>query len=99
RSPEGHYDSPPQPGGGGGAFLVVGGPSPARIVPLGIVTHAERAHLGEGAASDGSTIYDGDRLSTEAGGVLPIPALPVPLQLNPQSPLLLRQPATPEGNI
>jgi hypothetical protein len=55
--------------------------------------------LGEGAASDGSTIYDGDRLSTEAGGVLRITALAVTLQLNAQSTLLLRQPATPEGNI
>jgi len=81
------------------ATLLVGGPSPAKIVPLGIVTHAERAHLGEGTASAGSTIYDGDRLSTEAGGVLRISGLGLTLQLDAQSTLLLRHPATPEGNI
>src|SRR5258708_8561820 len=81
------------------ATLLVGGPSPAKIEPLGIVTHAERAHLGEGAASTGSTIYDGDRLSTEAGGVLRITGLGLTLQLDAQSTLLLRHPATPEGNI
>lgn len=79
--------------------MLVGGPSPAKIVPLGIVTHAERAHLGECAASAGSTIYDGDRLSTEAGGVLRITGLAVTLQLNAQSALLLRQPVSPDGNI
>jgi hypothetical protein len=61
--------------------------------------HAERAHVGEAAASAGSTIYDGDRLSTEAGGVLRITGLAVTLQLNAQSTLLFRQPASPEGSI
>lgn len=55
--------------------------------------------MGEGAASDGSTIYDGDRLSTEAGGVLRITGLAVTLQLDAQSTLLLRLPASPGGNI
>ena len=54
------------------ASLLVGGPSPAKVVPLGMVTHAERAHVGEAAASAGSTIFDGDQLSTEAGGALRI---------------------------
>jgi hypothetical protein len=55
--------------------------------------------VGEAAASAGSTIYDGDRLSTEAGGVLRITGLAVTLQLNAQSTLLFRQPASPEGSI
>ncbi len=79
--------------------MLVGGPSPAKVVPLGIVTHAERAHVGEAAASVGSTIYDGDQLSTEAGGVLRISGPALTLQLDAQSILMLRHPATTEDRI
>src|SRR6266478_1863855 len=80
------------------ASLLVVGPSPAKVVPLGMVTHAERAHVGEAAASVGSTIYDGDRLSTEAGGVLRISGPYLTLQLDAQSILTLRRPASKEGS-
>ena len=81
------------------ASLLVVGPSPAKVVPLGMVTHAERAHVGEAAVSVGSTIYDGDRLSTEAGGVLRINGPSLTLQLDAQSILILRHPASTEGGI
>ena len=81
------------------ASLLVVGPSPAKVVPLGMVTHAERAHVGEAAASVGSTIYDGDRLSTEAGGVLRISGPYLTLQLDAQSILTLRRPASKEGSV
>src|SRR5690348_10863649 len=81
------------------ASLLVVGPSPATVVALGMVTHAERAHLGEAAASVGSTIYDGDRLSTETGGVLRVSAPSLTLQLGAQSILVLRHDASTAGSV
>jgi hypothetical protein len=79
--------------------LLVGGPPPAKVVPLGVVVHADRAHVGEAAASVGSTIYDGDQLSTEAGGVLRIRGPALTLQLDAQSILILRHPADTDDSI
>jgi hypothetical protein len=45
---------------------LLAGPAPAKIASLGIIMHAERAHVGEAAASAGGTIFAGDRLSTDA---------------------------------
>jgi hypothetical protein len=64
-----------------------------------MVTHAEGAHVGEAAASVGSTIYDGDRLSSEAGGVLRVSALSLTLQLDAQSILVLRHHASTAGSV
>jgi hypothetical protein len=54
-----------------------------------MVTHADRAHVGEAAASVGSTIYEGDRLSTEAGGTLRISVPGATLRLDAQSTLVV----------
>ena len=62
-----------------------------------MITHAERAHVGESAASEGSTIYQDDRLSTEPGGILRISSSGLALQLEAQSTLVLRHPANPEA--
>jgi hypothetical protein len=35
---------------------------------LGIILGSNRASLGAHSASEGTSVYDGDRLSTEAGG-------------------------------
>jgi len=64
-----------------------------------MVTHAERAHVGAVAVSAGSTIYEGDRLSTEAAGTLRIASPALTLQLNAQSVLIVRRPAGPEGGV
>jgi hypothetical protein len=64
-----------------------------------MITHAERAHVGESAASEGSTIYQDDRLSTEPGGVLRISSSGLALQLEAQSALVLRHPANPDAGI
>jgi hypothetical protein len=64
-----------------------------------MVTHAERAHVGEAAASAGSTIFDGDQLSTEAGGALRITGPSLRLQLDAQSLLTLRRPADAEDGV
>jgi hypothetical protein len=64
-----------------------------------MVAHADRAHVGQAAASVGSTIYDGDQLSTEAGGVLRISGPTLTLQLDAQSILILRHPADTDDSI
>jgi hypothetical protein len=50
--------------------LLVGIPLPGATPPLGIITQSSRGHLSTAAASAGATIYDGDQLSTDAGGTL-----------------------------
>lgn len=52
------------------ACLLVGIPLPGATAPLGIVTQSSKGHLSTSDASAGATIYDGDRLLTDAGGVL-----------------------------
>jgi hypothetical protein len=81
------------------ASLLLGGPSHATVVPLGMVTHAERAHVGEAAATAGSTIYEGDRLSTDEGGILRVTIPTLTLQLNARTTLVVLGPARPEGDI
>ena len=46
----------------------VWGTSTPNVSPLGTVIAADRAHVGEAAADVGTTVYGGDRLSTEAQG-------------------------------
>jgi hypothetical protein len=45
---------------------------PAIPRSLGVITQADDANLGTGMASEGATVYDGDRLSTEADGALTV---------------------------
>jgi hypothetical protein len=52
------------------AMALVGLPVLARLDPLGIITEADGAYLSDRRVSSGTTIYDGDRLSTEPDGVL-----------------------------
>jgi len=57
-------------------FLLAGIPVFARpagtsnLLPLGVVTQASGAHFNAAKVSAGATIYEGDRLSTEAEGAL-----------------------------
>jgi hypothetical protein len=51
-------------------FLLAGIPVLGQSASLGAVTQSSLGHLNNGIASVGSTIYNGDRLSTEAGGTL-----------------------------
>jgi hypothetical protein len=66
---------------------------------LGTVTHAERARLGEVEASVGSTIYDGDNLSTGIDGMLRITSRSVTLQLAAESTLTVRQGSRLDSDI
>jgi hypothetical protein len=52
---------------------------------LGTVTSAERAHIGASAASVGTTIYGGDKLSTEQAGLLQVRTRAARFQLSPSS--------------
>jgi hypothetical protein len=79
--------------------LLAGAPAPADVRTLGVVTHAQRAHVGTAAVSEGSAIYEGDRLSTEAAGNLRIASPALTLQLDAQSTLVVQRPAGPEGGI
>jgi hypothetical protein len=72
--------------------------SPAKIAPLGMVMHAERAHVGGAEASAGCTIFEGDRLSTEPGGILRITIPALTLQLGGQSSVVLSHSAGSGGN-
>src|SRR5271169_2073816 len=51
-------------------FLLAGMPLFGQTSPLGVVTQSSLGHLNNAVASEGSTVYNGDRLSTEAGGTL-----------------------------
>jgi len=81
------------------ASLLVVAPSRPKVIPLGTITHAERAYLGEVEASVGSTIFDGDRLSTDIAGVLRISSNALTLQLDARSSVILHRAAAPEANV
>ncbi len=72
-------------------------PSPARVAAVGVVSHADRAHIGEAPASSGTTVYDGDRLSTEADGLLRLNAGATSLHLAPQTSLTVRLAGSGQG--
>jgi hypothetical protein len=69
------------------------------VTPVGVVSHGDRAHLGVGTASAGTTLYEGDRLSTDAGGELGVRSGPVALQLAQQTSLTLGSVAPGEKGI
>lgn len=52
------------------AVSLAGLPATTPMDPLGIVTEANDAYLSNSSVSAGSTVYDGDRLSTEVDGTL-----------------------------
>jgi hypothetical protein len=50
------------------------GASTANVVPLGTVIAADRAHVGQASADVGTTVYSGDRVSTELQGSMQLRA-------------------------
>ena len=50
------------------AFPLALDPVLAAVPIIGVIIHANRAHIGNASASVGSTLYDGDHLSTDDGG-------------------------------
>lgn len=73
---------------------------PARAAgssPIAVVTQSIGAHIGSAALSPGATVYDGDHLSTEAGGGLHVRSAAARLFLPGQSAATLR--STPSGPV
>ncbi len=52
------------------APAVMAAPPAASVPALGVVTQAQRANVGNGSATTGSTIFDGDQLQTDKDGTL-----------------------------
>jgi hypothetical protein len=72
-------------------FLLAGIPLLGQTAPLGVVTQSSGGHLNTVAASVGTTIYNGDRLSTDANGALEVRSGPVQLLLSGDSAIFVGQ--------
>jgi hypothetical protein len=72
------------------AFFLAGNSGPGRPAVLGVVAQAHRAHVNASAVSQGTTVYDGDEFSTEAGGMLRLRGGTAALDLAEKSELLVR---------
>lgn len=57
----------------------------AGAVPLGLIAKAVSAHVGNGAATEGATIFSGDYLSTDDSGSLQVRAGALAVELQPNS--------------
>ncbi|HKN76662.1 MAG TPA: hypothetical protein VJW94_15895 [Candidatus Acidoferrum sp.] len=77
------------------SFSLASIPSSAKSDALGIVVQADHASLGSQAASEGTTVYDGDRLSTEAGGSLRLVIGEAMLYVPEQSSVIVHQDTKP----
>jgi ferric-dicitrate binding protein FerR (iron transport regulator) len=70
-------------------FLLTGISLPAQAPALGAVTQSAGGHLNNSTASVGTTIYDGDSLSTETAGSITLSAGPTQLTLAGDSSVLV----------
>jgi hypothetical protein len=70
--------------------LLTGIPLPGQTVALGVVTQSSSGHLGTAAASEGATIYDGDRLDTDDKGALSLRAGTVQLSLSANTTVVMQ---------
>jgi hypothetical protein len=77
--------------------LLAGIPGGAKPEVLGIIVVAEGASLSGGSASEGTSVYDGDRLSTEPGGALQLRSGGVGLALSGASSVIVRNNASSAG--
>ncbi len=75
------------------AFSISGIPSGARPTALAIILQANHARLRDQAASEGTTIFDGDRLSTDAGGSLKAQIADATVLLNEASSVIVHNDA------
>jgi hypothetical protein len=79
------------------SFLLAGIPGGSKPEVLGIIVVAEGASLSGGSASEGTSVYNGDRLSTEAGGALQLRSGGVALALSGASSVVVRNNAGGAG--
>jgi hypothetical protein len=71
-------------------FLLAGFPLPARVDAIGVVTQCSGANLGTASASNGASIYAGDRFFTDASGYLRLRSRSANFLLAGQSSMILR---------
>jgi hypothetical protein len=82
------------------AMALAGFPASARFAALGIITEADGAYLRDRRVSTGTTLYDGDRLSTEPDGVLRLRSGAAMLYLPGDSQITLRsEPNDEKGTL
>ncbi|MFI5058864.1 MAG: hypothetical protein ACHQLQ_11820 [Candidatus Acidiferrales bacterium] len=72
------------------ACLLAGIPLSGQAPALGVVTQSLGGHLGTAAASEGATIYDGDRIETEENGALSLRAGTVQISLSANSLVVMK---------
>ena len=75
-------------------FFLAGNPGSGKTDALGIVVLADHASSGSLAAAEGTTIYDDDRLSTDAGGELRLQVGEAFLSMAEQSCVMVRKGAS-----
>jgi hypothetical protein len=73
------------------ACLLAGIPLPGQTTALGVLMQSSGGHIGTALASAGATIYDGDRLSTDAMGALSLRAGTVQLSLSENATLVMHR--------
>lgn len=73
--------------------LAFAAPAAAPLAPLGVVTQADHAAVGNGPAANGATIFDGDHLRTDASGSLRVRFGASQAYLTPQSSAVVHQSA------
>lgn len=79
------------------SLLLAGVPASGKPGALGVIVQAELANLGSAGVSNGTSIYDGDHLSTAAGGSLRVVAGEAMLYLTEQSSVIVREAAEGAG--
>jgi ferric-dicitrate binding protein FerR (iron transport regulator) len=72
-------------------FLLVGIRLLGQTAPLGVVTQSSGGHLNSATASVGTTIYNGDRLSTDTNGAVGVRSGSVQLLLSGDSAIFVGQ--------
>ncbi|HEY2462068.1 MAG TPA: hypothetical protein VGI16_14755 [Candidatus Acidoferrum sp.] len=80
------------------AFSLAGVPALARVAALGVITQANGANLSTAQASAGTTLYDGDHLSTSENGMLRVRGKGASLYLGPQSGITFRSAPAASGS-
>ena len=73
------------------AILLSGICLPGQTAPLGVISQSVGAHINNSSASVGTTVYDSDRLSTEANGSLTLRSSAVQFILSENSAVLVNQ--------
>ena len=72
------------------AVFLVWNSAPATPATLAVVAGADHAHLNGAAVSEGATVYDGDRCSTEAGGMMLLRSEASSFDLTEESAVIVR---------